>query len=129
MRDNQHARNRADIRTAAERSAVMVEKAQRSRMTFDSGGVTLVGYLHRPADATGKVACVVMGHGFTGTQDRLFAGAEPFAGARFAALTLDYRHFGESGGQPRQLISIRGQLEDWRSAIRFARGHEGVDTE
>ena len=107
----------------------MIEKAQRSRMTFDSGGVKLVGYLHRPADATGKVACVVMGHGFTGTQDRLFAGAERFAGVGFAALTFDYRNFGESGGQPRQVIDINGQREDWRAAIRFARTLEGVDSE
>jgi pimeloyl-ACP methyl ester carboxylesterase len=44
-------------------------------------------------------------------------------------LTFDYRNFGESGGQPRQLVSIEGQLEDWRAAIRFARTLEGVDPE
>jgi uncharacterized protein len=105
------------------------EKSERIRVSFDSGSVELVGYLYRPAHATGKVPCVVMGHGFSGTQDRLVASAERFAGAGFAALTFDYRNFGESGGQPRQLISIRGQLEDWRASIRFARGHEGVDPE
>jgi uncharacterized protein len=108
---------------------VVSEKPERTRVSFNSDGVELVGYLYRPTHATGKVPCVVMGHGFSGTQDRLAASAERFAGAGFAALTFDYRNFGESGGQPRQLISIRGQLEDWRSAIRFARGHEGVDIE
>jgi hypothetical protein len=43
-----------------------------------------------------------------------------FAAARLAVLLFDYRHFGESGGQPRQLIDIRQQLEDYRAAIRFA---------
>jgi len=71
----------------------------------------------------------VMGHGFSGTQDRLFANAERFAGAGFGVLTFDYRNFGESGGQPRQLVSIKGQLEDWRAAIRFARTLEGLDPE
>jgi hypothetical protein len=38
----------------------------------------------------------VMGYGFSGTQDRLFAGAERFAAAGMAALTFDDRNFGES---------------------------------
>ena len=94
------------------------ERSERIRVSFDSGGVELVGYLYHAAEAEGDSPCVVMGHGFSGTQDRLFVGAERFAGAGFAALTFDYRSFGESGGQPRQLVSIKGQLEDWRSAIR-----------
>jgi uncharacterized protein len=47
------------------------EKSERIRVSFDSGSVELVGYLYRPAHATGKVPCVVMVHGFSGTQDRL----------------------------------------------------------
>jgi dienelactone hydrolase len=105
------------------------EKSERTRLSFASGSVELVGYFYRPAHATGKVPCVVMGHGFGGTQDRLVASAERFAGAGFAVLTFDYRNFGESGGQPRQLVGIGGQLEDWRAAVRLARDHEGVDTE
>jgi uncharacterized protein len=69
-------------------------------VSFDSGGVELVGYLHRPADAAGKVPGLVMGHGFSGTQDRLFDTAERFAEAGLSALTFDYRSFGESG-EPR----------------------------
>src|ERR671910_409288 len=62
----------------------MIEETEQIRVSFDSGGVGLVGHLHCPTDATGKVPCVVMGHGFSGTQDRLFAGAERFAAARKA---------------------------------------------
>jgi uncharacterized protein len=105
------------------------EKIERRRVSFDSGGVGLVGYLHRPADASGNIPGVVMGQGFSGTQDRLFYNAERFAGAGLAALTFDYRNFGESGGEPRQLVNIEEQLEDWRAAIRSARGLEGVDPE
>ena len=105
------------------------EKVDRTRVRFDSGGVELVGYLHRPSDTAGKLPCVVMGHGFSGTQDRLFDAAERFAGAGFAALTFDYRSFGESGGEPRQVVDVKKQQEDWRAAIRFARGLEGVDPE
>src|SRR5918994_1564280 len=73
----------------------MIEETEQIRVSFDSGGVGLVGHLHCPTDATGKVPCVVMGHGFSGTQDRLFAGAERFAAAGMAALTFDDRNFGE----------------------------------
>ena len=73
----------------------MIEETEQIRVSFDSGGVGLVGHLHCPTDATGKVPCVVMGHGFSGTQDRLFAGAERFAAAGMAALTFDDQNFGE----------------------------------
>ena len=107
----------------------MNEKIERTRVSFDSGGVELVGYLYHPANAGGKVSCVVMGHGFSGTQDRLFDTAKRFAAAGFAALTFDYRSFGESGGEPRQVVNVKGQLEDWRAAIHFVRSIEGVDPE
>jgi len=127
MRDNERTSKRAGERPAQERSAVMIENIKRTRVTFDSGGVELVGYLHRPADATGKLPCVVMGHGFSGTQDRLFTGAERFAGAGFAALTFDYRNFGESGGEPRQVIDIKGQREDFKAAVSWARSQPEID--
>ncbi|MGV0801852.1 alpha/beta fold hydrolase, partial [Mycolicibacterium elephantis] len=49
--------------------------------------------------------CVVMAHGFGATQDSgLFAFAEALAGAGAEVVTFDYRNFGESSGQPRQLV-------------------------
>lgn len=40
--------------------------------------------------------------------------------AGFTVLALDYRHFGESGGQPRQIARIGDQQPDWKAAIAFA---------
>src|SRR5882672_7666714 len=69
-----------------------------------------------------------MAHGVSSTrEERLHAYGERFAGAGYAALIFDYRHFGDSGGQPRQLIDIGRQLEDYRAAMEFARGLEQVD--
>ena len=63
-----------------------------------------------------------------GTKDLgLAAYAEGFVGAGLAVLLFDYRHFGASAGQPRQLIDIARQLDDYRAAVRFARTCEGVD--
>ena len=69
----------------------------------------------------------MLGHGLSAVRDqRLPAYAERFAEAGLAALLFDYRHFGASGGEPRQLVDIDRQLEDWRSAFAYARGLEGI---
>ncbi|KXP11898.1 alpha/beta hydrolase [Tsukamurella pseudospumae] len=71
---------------------------------------------------------VVLAHGLGGVkEERLDAFAERFAAAGYACLVFDYRHFGASGGEPRQLLDIGRQLEDWRSAVAFARTLDGVD--
>ena len=73
------------------------------------------------------VACVVLGHGWSGTREqRLDAYAERFAQAGFAALVFDYRHFGASEGEPRQLLDIRRQQEDSAAALAYARTLTGV---
>lgn len=74
--------------------------------------------------------CVVLAHGFAGIKEaRLDAYAERFAEAGYAALVFDYRHHGDSGGEPRLLISIKRQHEDWRAAIAHARGLDGIDAD
>ncbi len=101
---------------------------ERVDVVFDSGGVICKAYFYRPAGAVAPVPCVVMGHGFTGTRNLgLLAYAERFAEAGMAVLVFDYAHFGVSGGQPRQLIDINHQLDDYRAAISFARAHPSVD--
>ncbi|MFN2201234.1 MAG: alpha/beta hydrolase, partial [Caldilineaceae bacterium] len=54
--------------------------------------------------------------------------ARRFAAAGYAVLAFDYRHFGSSDGEPRQLIWIPTQLADWRVAIRHAREHKDIDS-
>ncbi len=101
---------------------------ERIKVTFESRGTTCAGYLHLPATPAGRLPCVVLCHGFSGTMDRLFPHAERFAAEGMAALVFDYRSFGESAGDPRQLVDVDGQQEDLRSAIAFARHHERVDS-
>ncbi|MFB4276832.1 alpha/beta hydrolase [Nonomuraea sp. MTCD27] len=98
----------------------------RTKVSFTADGVRCAGYLYLPA-GSGRVPCVVLCHGFSGTMDRLFDYAERFAAEGFAALVFDYRSFGESDGEPRQVPDIDGQLVDVRAAVAFARRHERVD--
>jgi uncharacterized protein len=101
----------------------------RTQVWFSSQGVNCAGYLYRPANTDGSLPCVVLGHGTAGTMDRLFGYAEPFAAAGLAVLLFDYRGWGRSDGEPRQVIDIPDQLDDWRAAIRFTRTVDGVDPE
>ena len=100
----------------------------RRELRFSCGDTTCAADLYLPANATERVPCIVMGHGFTGTRDLGLASyATRFAGAGIAALVFDYRHFGTSGGEPRQLLSVPDQLADWRAAIAFARDCPELD--
>jgi len=104
-----------------------------SAISFASGGVRCAG-IHLPseadtfADEHARSPCVVLAHGFGGTVDSgLLPFAERFAAAGLHALAFDYRHFGLSDGEPRQLLSIPRQHEDYAAAIAFARSLDGVD--
>ncbi len=72
----------------------------------------------------------MVAHGFAGVKEaRLDAFAERFAAAGMACLVFDYRHFGGSGGEPRQLVDIKHQREDWRAALQYARSRPTVDAQ
>jgi hypothetical protein len=93
------------------------------------GGTALAASLYEP-EGRGAFdgACVVLAHGFTGVRDmQLHRPAERFAAAGLGAMVFDYRHFGDSGGEPRQVVSIRDQYEDWDAAIAYVRRLDWVD--
>ncbi len=46
---------------------------------------------------------------------------------RLAAFVFDYRTFGDSDGQPRNLVSPHRQLADWQAAVNHVRAREDVD--
>lgn len=101
----------------------------RTDATFDAGGWHCAAWVYEP-QAAGPVPCVVLAHGWTGVREqRLDAFAERFAAEGYAAVVFDYRHFGASQGEPRQLLDIGRQLEDWTAAVAFARSLPFVDAD
>jgi hypothetical protein len=109
---------------------VQGQVAAREDVRFPSGGETLAGWLYRPTGQDGDAPCVVLAHGFGALKEgRLDAYAERFAAAGLAALVFDYRHLGESTGEPRNLIDIGRQHADWRAAVAHARALDGVDAD
>jgi pimeloyl-ACP methyl ester carboxylesterase len=100
---------------------------ERRDVRFACGETECAAWLYLPP-ATPLPPVVVMGHGFAGTRDvALPRFAERFARAGLAALVIDYRHFGASGGSPRQLVDPWRQLEDWRAALAHVRARDDVD--
>jgi dienelactone hydrolase len=82
----------------------------------------------RPEGATGRGPCVVLGHGIGATAASGLEGfARAFAAEGIEALTFDYRGFGQSGGEPRGVVTVAAQLADYRAVIQHARGLESVD--
>lgn len=99
----------------------------RQDVYFSSGTSTCSAWLYLPTGIASPPV-VVLGHGLGATREmRLDAFAERFAKAGIACLAFTYRHFGDSGGQPRQLLSIKKQLADWDAAIDYVRARRDVD--
>ncbi|WP_060934666.1 alpha/beta hydrolase, partial [Smaragdicoccus niigatensis] len=100
----------------------------RTDVTFDSHGTTCAAWLYRPDGFEGPRPVIVLGHGLGAVKEMgLDAYASRFTAAGFICLVFDYRHFGGSGGEPRQLLDIDRQLEDWSEAIDFAKSIAGAD--
>ena len=108
-----------------------VTSATREDVSFMSGGERIAAWFY-PGEGDGPACrpCIVIGHGFAAVKEaRLDAFAARFAAAGFACLVFDYRHFGGSGGLPRQVIDIPHQRQDWAAALRYARSLSRVDTD
>ena len=96
-------------------------------VSFISDQDTCAAWLYVPTGLASP-PLVILGHGLGATREmRLDAFAERFAKVGIAALAFTYRHFGDSGGQPRQLLSIKRQLADWDAAIACVKNRGDVD--
>lgn len=102
--------------------------AQREDVQFTSGHERVSAWLYRP-EAPGDAPMLVMAHGLGGVRTmRLDAYAERFSAAGYACLVFDYRNFGDSEGEPRQLLDIGMQLQDWAAAVAYARTLPDIDS-
>jgi uncharacterized protein len=72
--------------------------------------------------------CIIMAGGTGVTKE---PASDPFAphfqAAGFSVLAFDFRRLGQSGGNPRQVIKVDDQLDDYRAAIAFAATLPEVD--
>ncbi len=86
------------------------------------------GWLYLPDNISGKVPCVILNNGFGGTKDMILENyAKEFIKEGIAALSFDYRFFGESDGEPRQMFSVNRQIEDLLAAVNYIKNREEID--
>lgn len=91
---------------------------------------SLSAWLYTPSNTKSPAPCVILSTGFGGTKDMLLEQyALRFVENGIAAITYDYRYFGESGGEPRQLFHQKKQLEDLKVVIDYARSNENIDSD
>jgi alpha/beta superfamily hydrolase len=97
------------------------------RIDVDSGGTRCAAWLTLPVGA-GPHPAVALVHGLGATHDMMLRQYEQhFAASGIATLAFDYRHTGDSGGQPRQRISMARQRQDVHCAVDFLKGCPDVD--
>jgi dienelactone hydrolase len=93
----------------------------RQDVAIPCGDTHCAAWLYLPEGAV-LAPVVVMGNGFCGERQMVMTEyAERFAQAGLAALTFDYRHWGDSGGLPRYVFVAEEQVDDYASAVAWAR--------
>ena len=107
-----------------------VSEATRETVTFLSEGTVVAGDLWLPVGGRGEPRpAIVVGHGFGVLKESLVAVGEYFSRAGYVTLSIDYRTFGESAGEPRGQLFPLWQVEDFRNAISYLQTRPDVDAE
>ena len=98
-----------------------------TRLSFRSGDEECAAWLTLP-DGEGPHPVVLLVHGGGATHAMILDQYEQrFTVAGFAVLAFDFRHLGESGGEPRQLMSLKRYFEDIDAALAFIRTRPELD--
>lgn len=96
-------------------------------VSFDSGDATCAGWFYRPARGR-DLPAVVLAPDFTARRTwRLPRVAHRLAARGVGAFAFDYRHFGDSGGEPRRLVDPDAQADDLAAAVDRVRRLDRVD--
>lgn len=98
----------------------------REDVSFDVDGMKVSAWFYKVENRE-SAACIVMSHGFGGTKDMVLEQyAKKFNSNGFHVLVYDYRYFGESEGEPRQLFCDVYQVEDLKQAVVYVRSRDDV---
>lgn len=102
----------------------------KKNVVFKSHGTNCDAWLFYPQKKEDKYPVIVMAHGLGGTKDLLLEGfAREFVKLGFAVLVFDYRYWGDSEGQPRNMTIYTKLIEDWHSALSYVRSISDLDSQ
>ncbi|MEG2358815.1 alpha/beta hydrolase [Acinetobacter sp.] len=93
-----------------------------------SGQEVIAADFYRP-QIEHKPGVIIMAHGLACLrQFKLVQFAKRFAQAGYAVVLFDYRYWGGSTGRPRELVSLKSQLEDWRTMLMHVGQRKSIDS-
>lgn len=99
------------------------------RVVFDCGGERLVGDLHLPSGSAPHPGTIVGGPMTSVKEQVTGTYAAALARQGVAALAIDHRHYGESGGTPRQYEYYPHKIADLRAAIDVLKSHKAINAD
>ena len=101
-----------------------------TRVTFESGGETLVGDLYAPTNGKARNPAVAIIGPMTFERGQAPTRyAAKLAEHGYAALAFDPRYRGESGGEPRQWENPAHKVADLKAAVDAVAGRDDIDTD
>lgn len=95
-------------------------------------GITIAGeiYIPKNIDLKQKHPAIIVGHPFGGTKEQTSGFyAQEMASKGFISLAFDLERYGESGGEPRNVATPEGFVEDYMAAMDFMGTRDFVDRE
>lgn len=94
---------------------------------LEVGGETVIGHLHLP-DGPGPHPAVVVAGPMTSVKEQVTGVyAAALAARGVVALSIDHRHYGESGGEPRGYEHWARKVEDLRAALDWLATRPDLD--
>lgn len=100
----------------------------KEQVSFLSDGARIAAEFYKPANVAPPYPTVVMGGGWCCVKEPIQPDyAKYLVDAGYACLIFDYRHLGESDGEPLQHINPWARIHDYRDAMTYVSSREDVD--
>ena len=91
-------------------------------ITFNSQGSRLTGTVYTPQNASVRRPAIVVTGSWLTVKEQMPSNYAPLLAEQgLLAMTFDFRGFGESEGEPREVESAKSKAEDLRNAIAYLR--------
>lgn len=128
---NERDMEKLELTTVWDKTFPKSEKVDHSKVTFvNRYGITLAADMYMPKNASGKLPAIAVCGPFGAIKEQA-AGlyAQTMAERGFLTIAFDPSYTGESGGQPRYVVSPDINTEDFSAAIDFLATSDKVDAE
>lgn len=100
------------------------------KIAFNNGAIAMAGNLYLPPDydSSRRYPAIVVAHPWGGVKEQTSGlYAQQLARKGFVTLAFDASHYGESGGEPRDLEDPADRVQDIRSAVGYLASLPQVD--